>query len=651
MEQQFKHLFTPIKVGNVTLPNRLMMSAHVPRFNAPILEPNETYLNYIEARARGGVGLIVTSPHFIRWPTNRPFETAMESDGVIPGLKRIADTLHRYGTKVFAQLMHPGTFVSCRAVGGGSTFSPSGIPRKSPFMAMIQEVPYEMDVDDIHRFEEASASAASRVKQAGYDGVEVGAMSGLLLHSFLSPVFNRRTDQYGGSLENRMRFLSETIVAIRKAVGPDFVVGVRFVGDDFTEGGLTLEDAKEIARALEATGHVNYLFSCAGLEGSQHIPSMYYPLAPFIYITAGIKEVVNLPTVAIGRINDPVLAEQILANHQADIVAMVRALIADPDMPKKAREGRLDEIRKCIGCNEGCVMRPWLYIPLTCTVNPEAGKEKEYAITLATQKKSVMVIGGGAAGLEVARVAALRGHKVSLYEKEDCLAKDLMIAIKAPGRQGWDDARRYYIHQMSLVGVDVHLGVMVTPEMVLKEKFDAVVVATGASPYLPDIPGADGPNVVEMKEVLEEKVKVGQNVVVVALQQHMHGLQMADFLSEQGKKVELLTTSAFAGDRLDNFNLEDVYTRLLTKGVQFTPLTGVREIQGRRVVACNILTGMETVIEDVDAVVFCGHGRPNDALYRALKGKVKELYQVGQCVSPRELLDSIHDGAFVGRQV
>jgi NADPH-dependent 2,4-dienoyl-CoA reductase/sulfur reductase-like enzyme len=395
---------------------------------------------------------------------------------------------------------------------------------------------------------------------------------------------------------------------------------------------------------------VDYIFSCAGIE-SQHIPSMYYPLAPFVYISAGIKEVIDLPTVTYGRINDPVVAEKILADHQADVVAMLRALIADPEMPTKAREGRLDEIRKCIGCNEGCPMKTWLFTPLTCAMNPEAGKEKELAITPARKGKRVMVIGGGAAGLETARVAALRGHKVRLYEREDELGKDLTIAAKAPGREGWEDAVRYFAYQMRLLGVEVHLGVTVTPEMVLEEDVDAVVVATGTLPDIPDIPGANSPNVVEMKQVLRGEVEVGRNAVVVAIQNHMHALQMADYLTEHGKKVEVLTPAVFAGDRVDYLMLQDVYTRLHGKGVTFTPLTAVKEIQGKRLFTYNILTGMQRELEGVDTIVFCTHGRPNDELYRALKGKVNELYQVGQCASPRELLDSVHDGAFVGRQL
>lgn len=627
------------------------MAAHFPRFSSPILPPDDTYIDYLEARAKGGVGLIVVAGNSACWPTSRPLQTAFAEDSVITDLKRVADTLHQHGTKVFGQLMHPGTFLSSRIVGGGSTLSASGVPRMAPFLAECQEVPHEMDIDDIKGAEEAFAAAAVRMKKAGYDGVELGAMAGLLHHSFLTRALNHRTDAYGGSLENRMRFMIETLSIIRAAVGEDFVVGIRYGGEDFHKDGNTQEEAIEIARALEAAGKVDYLFPSAGMNEEQYVPSMYFPLSPYTYLSAGVKEHVNLPIITVGRINDPMLAENILANHQADIVAMARALIADPEMPNKAREGKLDDIRKCIGCNEGCVMRPWASLPMTCAMNDQVGNEKERAIIPAQKKKRVMVVGGGAAGMETARVAALRGHKVSIYEKENELAGELILATKAPGRQGWDDARRYLIYQMKVRNVDVHLGVTVTPEMVLDQNVDAVVIATGTQSHIPDIPGVGMPHVVEMKQVLKGESEVGQNVLIVALQNHMHGLQMADFLTEDGRQVEVVTSAIFAGDRLDAHTLADVYRRLLEKNVVFTPLSEVTEIHGNRVTIANVLTEMEKEITGIDSVVFCTPGRPNDALYRALKGKVKELYQVGQCVSPRELLDSIHDGAFVGRQI
>jgi 2,4-dienoyl-CoA reductase-like NADH-dependent reductase (Old Yellow Enzyme family)/thioredoxin reductase len=652
MEDQFKNLFSPIQIGSVTLRNRIVMPAHVGRFHPTSDAPNERALNYFEARAKGGVGLIITAPNMIRWLTTAPLHASLESDSCITDYKRLADAVHKHGAKIFGQLSHFGSYANARFFGGGSTFAPSAIARVSPFNPLPRGIPMEMDTDDIQRFVEAFASAAGRLKKAGYDGVEIAAMYGMLVNSFLSPIFNRRTDQYGGNMENRMRFLLEIIAAIREREGSDFVVGVRFTGDEFADGGYTIDHAKEIAKKLEATGQVNYLFACAGLTGTQHVPSMYYPLAPFVYIAAAIKEAVELPVMVVGRINDSVLAENILANHQADMIAMLRALIADPELPKKVREGRLDEIRKCIACNEGCTFVPWRYIvPLTCAMNPEAGREKEFAIMPAKTKKTVMIIGGGVAGLETARVAALRGHRVSLYEKEDVLAKDLAIASKAPGRKGWEDAQRYYIYQMRLLDVDLHLGVEVTPDMVLKQNYDAVVVATGTLRDIPEIAGSDSDQVFEMKEVLEEKVVVGKTVVVVAIQHHMHGLQMADFLSEKGNKVQLVTTSAHAGEELDSQTVEDVHTRLLTKGVTISPLTGVKAIRDNVVITYNVLTGVESLIEPVDTVVFCTGGKANDVLYRSLKGKVKELYKVGQCVSPRELLDSVYDGAQVGRML
>ena len=649
--QEFKYLFTPLKVGNVTIRNRILLAAALPRFHPAVGPPNEQAINYYQARAKGGVGLIITSGHCPSWPTNRARHTAMESDNVIPTLKRVADTIHEYGAKAFGQLMNPATGFNARGFGGGAILFASPVRRISYIRPGQSDIPHEIDLDDIKRFVEAYGAAARRMREAGYDGVEVRAIYGMFIAGFMSPITNYRTDQYGGSLENRLRFLLEIIDSVRENAGRDFVVGVRYTADEFIDGGITLDDGKEIAKRLEATGKLDYLFPCAAGAGPGHIPSMYYPLGAFTYIAAGIKEVASLPVFSVGRVNDPVLAETILADHQADMVSMTRAVMCDPEMPNKVREGRLDEIRRCIGCNEGCVGRMWQALPAECSINPELGREKELAIVPAETKKNVMVIGGGAAGLEIARVAALRGHKVSLYEKNDALAKELSIAALSPERGDFEEVIRYYNYQMKLLGVDVHLGVTVTPEMVIKQNPDAVVVATGAVPFIPELPGADGNNVVEMRQVLQGEVEVGQNVIIADLQRHIYGLDVADFLAEKGKKVELLTEAIHAGMDVDFSTLETIYFRLLSKGVVITPLTGVKEIRGNTVVAYNVLTKTERLIEGVDTVVFCTDGRADDTLYRSLKRQVKELYEVGQCVSPRKLLDSVYDGALVGRAI
>lgn len=657
MKQDVNYLFTPLKIGNVTVPNRIVMSGAGVRIYSGAGEPNEKAINFYQARAKGGTGLIVT-PFYPFSNTTASPPTTLQSGKLTPPFKKLVDTIHQYDTKVFMQLNHTGSFSPARGLGEGSTWGPSPIWRRAFFTPGLQEIPHEMEVEDIKRAVEGYATAAKVAREAGFDGIEVAAMVGLLLAQFISPAYNIRMDEYGGSLENRLKFLLEIIDAVRKAVGSDFVVGVRFTADDFIDRvwwtknkGLTLEDGKEIAKRLEATKKVDYLFPCPGGYGPMHVPPMYYPLGSFVYISAAIKEIVSLPIFTIGRINDPVQAEKILADGQADMIGMLRGLIADPEMPNKAREGKVDEILRCIGCNEGCIGNYYPRLPLLCTVNPEAGREKEYAITRAETKKTIMVIGGGAAGLETARVAALRGHKVSLYERENVLAKELSIAAKAPRRGDFEEVRRYYTYQMEFLGVDVHLEVPVNPEIVIQQNPDVVVVATGVKPFIPKVDGAESGHVVEMRQVLQEEVEVGQNVIVVDYQNHIYGLDTADFLADRGKKVELLTESIYAGGMVDYHTIWAAHTNVLSKGVVITPLTGVKEIRGKTVVVYNVLTNAERLIEEVDSIVFCTDGRADDALYRSLKGKVKELYEVGQCLSPRRLLDSIHDGARIGRKL
>jgi thioredoxin reductase len=517
-------------------------------------------------------------------------------------------------------------------------------------LAGRSEVPHEMDVDGIRRMAQAYGGAAYRMREAGYDGVEIAAFMGFLVASFMSPASNQRTDEYGGSLENRLRFPLEIIDAIRAAVGRDFVVGIRIDGDEYIDGGLTLDDMKVIAPKLEASGKLDYLNIGAGATAMPHIPPMYFPLGPFVYLAAGIKEVVSLPVFCGGRINDPMQAETILANNQADMIGMTRPLIADPELPNKAREGRLEEIRKCIACNDACkagLFEPM--VPLTCAINPDAGRERELAIKPATKKKKVMVIGGGAAGLETARVAALRGHQVALYEKEGELGGQLNIAAKAPGRIDFAEVTRYYTFQMKLLNVELHLECEATAETVKAVNPDAVVVATGSLPVKPKSLAANEVNVVDAREVLQERVEVGHSVLVVAEEHHIQALSVADFLSDRGARVEVLTEAVYAGSQLDSGNLTAIYTRLLTKGVVITPLTKIKEIRESTVTVFNVLSKAEVEIKGVDTVVIASLGKADDALYRSLKGEVAEIYAVGDCLAPRKLRDSIWDGARVGR--
>jgi thioredoxin reductase len=529
-----------------------------------------------------------------------------------------------------------------------------------PNMLLERQVCHEMTKEEIKATVENYAFAATVAKEAGMDGVGIHGAHGYLIAEFMSPFFNRRKDEYGGSLENRLRFPLEVIEAVRDAVGDDFVVGIRINADEFVEGGYTLDDFLKIAPILAGTGKLDYMNISVGTYTSTAtvIDPMYFPLGSFVYCAAAVKQVVDIPVFARGRINDPVQAEEILANNQADMVSMVRAFIADPEFANKAREGRVDEIRRCIGCNEGCWARGTrdlvigMTAGMTCTMNPAVGLEGQPGWgepIAAAVKKRVMIIGGGPAGLEAARVAALRGHQVSLYERGSELGGQTLIAAKAPGRDGFLDLGRYYTYQMKLLKVDVHLNTEVTIETVMEEKPDAVVVATGSVPLFPGIPGVNRENVCEVRQVLSGEVAVGDNVVIVAGDEHIQALSTADFLAEQGKKVEVLSMEYHCGSTLEPCTKQTLYQRLFRKGVVLSPHTGVREISRGTVIAYNIFNGEERRIEGVDTVVIACGGREDNALYYALKDRVKEIYVVGDANGVRRIHDATREGATAGR--
>ncbi len=648
--QEFKYLFTPMKIHNVTIPNRVVFSAHVPLYWPINQGPNERALQYFLARAKGGVGLIILGQNAVGAMSTAGGFMAIQNDRSLPAYEGLATALHDQGTKLFGQLLHAGPRID-GSLTGGTGFAPSPIQFPGGLMAPEYSTPYEMEIDHIQQVVSAYADAAKRLQSVGFDGVEISSTvgAGMLLVSFLSPLSNRRQDEYGGSLENRMKIHREILEAVRASVGPDFAVGMRLVADELINRGLTLDDARVIASKLEETGNIDYLSVCAGLSG--HVPPMYFPLGCFVHLAVGVKEVVNIPVICHGRINDPIQAEQILENNQADFIGMARALICDPQWPLKAKEGRLDEIRKCIGCNQACIgyyQKNW---PISCSLNPEAGREGRMGIVPATKMKRVMVIGGGGAGLEAARVAALRGHQVTLYDKEETLGGQLNIATKIPGRIDFAEAIRYYSNQMKLLGVEVVLGTTVTPAMVREKNPDAVIVATGSVEILPSIKTDQSANLVTVRKVLSEKAEVGDKVVIIADEHHEEALGTAEFLADRGKKVEVLIRTLYAGGELDATTLAIVYTRMARKGVVITPLTRVKEIRENTVIAGHVLSGEERRIEGVDTVVYAHIGKSDNALYRSLKGEIKELYDIGHCHSPRKLQDSIWDAARAARKL
>jgi len=648
MAQHFPHLFSPIQLGPMTVRNRIVMSAHFTRYALDFV-PNERMIAYWAARARGGVGLIGMQLHWVHAvPERNPFYHPRMLDG----LKQAADAVHAHGATITCQIGNMGAEMG--HFGLPAPWAPSVVMGPNSWAEVFMA--HAMTFDEIQGMIDSFVHAALLVQQAGIDGVEVHGAHGYLLNEFMSPHWNQRTDAYGGSLENRMRLPLETIAAIRAAVSRDFVVGMRISGDEFVRGGYTLDDMRIMAPMLTRSGELDYLNVSAGsyFRASTVVDPMYYPLNSFVHYAAAIKAVVDVPVFARGRIIDPQQAEQILADGQADMVSMVRANIADPEFAQKACDGRSDEIRKCIGCNEGC----WGQTArdhmdgMSCTMNPAAGREYLPGweeLQPAAVSKRIMVIGGGPAGLEAARVAARRGHRVSLYERNAELGGQTLVAAKAPGRESFLDLVRYYSHQMRVLNVAVHLGTEVTAQTVQAESPDAVVVATGSVPYLPRIAGAEGAHVVEVRAVLAGAAAVGDRVVILALDNDIQSLSCADFLAERGTQVEVLGRSYDFGSKLDSATKHAIHRRLYQHGITLTPNTDVKEIRGRTVVAFNVFTEQERRIDNVDTVVIACGGQEDNVLYGTLKAHVREIHLAGDANGVRRISDAALDGAIVGR--
>lgn len=650
MDNQFRFLFEPIQVGTVTLNNRIVSTAHSTRFAEDGIV-GDRFCAYHEARAKGGVGLIITEAQPVH-PSSVPRLGMIHNwdDRVIPGFRNLAKAVHRYGTKIFGQISHHGRQMSS-ALSGQPILAPSAIP-----CPLKREIPKEMEVEEIEEIVGNFGKAARRLKEGGFDGVEVMIGHGYLLNEFLSPAMNKRTDEYGGSLENRMRIIFQILDSVRKHVGNDFTCGVRMSGDEFIKEGLTLEDMREVARLLEGTGQIDYLNVSAGNYAVPHfiVPPWYVPPGAFVYLSAGIKEEVNVPVGCVGRINDPILAEKILENHQADLVGMCRALIADPELPKKALEGRLEDIRPCIGCRQMCSgVGSATTLFLGCTVNASVGYEREREIlSPCEKKKKVLVIGGGPAGLEAGRVAASRGHQVILFEKNRELGGQVELFTRDPMRAEFGGLIRFLIKQNEKLGVEVRLGEEMTPEMIMRENPDAVILANGSTPWRPPIPGIEKEEVLDTWQVLKKEKVVGANVAIIAGREgHQAPLSLAEFLVDQGKKVMVFSELSVVGADIEVNTFRMLYQRLYEKKVDLRPFTAVKEIKDRKVVIHNVFTKNEEEIDGIDTVVIAAGNRSNNQMYRALKGKVKELYAIGDCVSPRKVNDAMIEGNRVGRLV
>lgn len=670
---QLKHLSSAGKIGSVEARNRTVMSPMGIMLKPTFVdgELNPRLIEFFEARARGGVGLIIVSGAYTEEKARAFTEhgVGIWDDHFIPVLNKLVEALHRHGAKVGLHLIHGGSYAHSTITGT------QPISASASFTNWLtRETPREATREEIKEIVKNFGKAVKRAKEAGFDLVEYNAYSGYLIREFLSPRTNKRTDEYGGELKNRVRFFREIIYASREEAGSDYTLIAKISGDEYLPGGNGLKEAIEIAKVLEGWGIDGLHVSPAGHETSIPLTPGFTPKGAFLYLAQAVKEQVKVPVIT-AHIGDVFLAEKALADGKADFIAFGRGFLADPELPVKAVEGRFEDIIPCIRCVQGCYDRVFIEEEVTCFMNPATGREKEFEIKPAERKKKVMIIGGGPGGMEAALIAAQRGHQVTLYEKSGCLGGQLNTCTVPPSKEDFANAILYFSTQLAKHGIDVKLNTEVTPELVEREKPDAAIVATGARPIIPDITGADRRSVYTAFDVLEGEADIGRRVVVVG--GGSIGCETALYLAKLGAMDPETAVFLMTWKALD----PEIALHLTMKGREVTILemlpTFARDIgmarRGflRRVLAMhgvNVVTearvtaitdkGVQfidkegkTQIIPADTVVLAVGTHSSNDIYQKLQDRVPELYIIGDAKQPRKAMDAIHEAAALAKEL
>jgi 2,4-dienoyl-CoA reductase-like NADH-dependent reductase (Old Yellow Enzyme family)/thioredoxin reductase len=616
-------------------------------------EVTQQTIDHYATRAKGGVGLIITGgTEFYPFPTSR-LDTyggglSVAEDKYKKGLAELAEAVHAWGAKIFLQISHSGRTQSAASLKGYQPVSSSPVPATRP--GGDYPTPRALTRGEIFEFMERWAQGALRAKQAGFDGVNLHMAHGTLMTSFISPLLNKREDAFGGSLENRMRYPTGVVKRIKELCGADFPVDVRFSADEFKEGGVTTQDSPLIAKMFEEAGADCINVSSAfydNLHKSNDI--MRNQEGWKRYIWQAVKRGVSIPTVACGGLKHPDFCEKVLADGDAAFVGLGRTLLADPEWPLKAAEGRVDDIRHCISCLV-CLQHVFATGANRCAVNPDWGRGKDFTeIKPAAKTKKVMVVGAGPGGMEAARIAAMRGHEVTLYEKGKEMGGQLLYAAKPTGKDKLLWVRDYEGTQIRKLRVKVELGTEVTSELVTKEKPDAVILATGAEPLIPDIPGIQGKNVVKAIDVLSGKVEVKNRKVVVA-GGGLIGTEVGEYLVERGNKVTLVEMLPTIAADMEPLNRQGLLEALEGKDIVMLTRKEIQEITEKGLVVKDKKSGAKEVIEGEVVVVALGSKSVNP-LEEKLKGNVAELYTVGDCNEPRRVEQAIYEGSLIARKI
>ncbi|NWF56354.1 MAG: FAD-dependent oxidoreductase [Syntrophaceae bacterium] len=636
----FPRLIQPFHLKNLTLRNRMVMAPMLSRLCDPDGIVSQKLIDYYAERAKGGVGLIMVEYCYIDEKESKANQgqLGVYSDQLIAGLGDLAEAIQEWEAKAVLQICHAGRCTSAKNM-GRQPIAPS------PMASYTGEMAREMTAEEIEAVMDSFAEAARRAKTAGFDGVELHGTHGYLMAQFMSPYTNRRADAYG---KDRGLFALRTLERVRAKVGFDYLVGYRMSGEEFIEGGVTLEEAKAFARRLEQGG-IDYLHVSGGIieVGERFVIPMYFPKGYLLHLAEGIKKSVKIPVIAVGAIHDPSLAEEALRRKQADLIAMGRGLIADPELPWKVKQGRPEDIRTCLRCNEGCSSRVRQGKTQRCAVNAEVGRERALRVHPAPRPKQVCVIGGGPAGMEAARILAERRHKVTLIEKENELGGLLRYASVPDFKEELRGFLQYLKTQVKKTGVEVLMGRKASLDLLRNLHPDAVVLAAGSTMPVPAIPGVDRPFVSGVLDLLSGKFQPGDRVVVAG--GAAMGCEAALHLANSGRKVTVV--EMVGGLALDLENRSRAALLQLLKERKVDALLNFKmEAIGDRTVLLSDEKGNKKELTG-DSVILALGLTPNRELLEPLTRNFSEVRVIGDCLEPRKIYQAIHEGAFAGRTI
>ncbi len=664
MSGTFKNLFKSINIGKIEIKNRVAMAPMgIGGMTNPDGGPGSRALDYYIERARGGVGVIITSLFKVENEIDSlPQGFMLISPVALTPFTELAETVHSLGAKIFVQLTAGFGRVANPRLLRGKPVSASAIPYYwNPTMTCK-----ELTTEEVERLVKAFGPAALILAEAGIDGVELHGHEGYLFDQFTTALWNHRTDRYGGDLLSRLCFPIEVLKEIKRQVGPNFPVQYRFglkhyikgyntgalPGEEYVEAGRNIEEGLRMAKILEEAGF-DALHVDAGCYDSWYWahPPGYQKHGCMVDMAEEVKKIIRIPVIAVGRLDIPQLAEQVIAEGKADMIAIGRGLLADPFWVKKVEEGRPEQVRPCIGCHDGCMDRLVHDKPLSCAVNPVCGRERTYAFQPANESKNVMVIGGGVAGMEAARVAAIRGHKVVLYEKSDQLGGHLIEASVPAFKEDELRLLNWYKSQLENLRVEVHLNTEVTPDLIYEKKPHVIIVSTGSKPIVLDSPGVTKENIViTVIDLLLDKKKAGETVVVIG--GGRVGCETAIWLAQQGKKVTVV-------EKLDKLMSTDPPIPLMNKmmlvdllnfyKVNILTNTSLLEVRSNDVVVINKSNSRD--ILKTDTAVLAVGLIPNQDLYCELQGKIHNIYLIGDSREPRNIMGAIWDAYEVARVI